>query len=150
MRTSVNFTEQQVKTALQSDTILHREPIKAELDGLFWGGWIVAAPRADRGKAFWYAPSGSAKVRCPYDTGDVLAVRETWADNIAGCPNGISYRADHIDPQGDGNANPIKWKSAAIMPRWASRLSVQVEAVGVEQTDNGWEWVITLRKIPTP
>ena len=56
MRTSVKFTEQQVKTALQSDTILHREPIKAELDGLFWGGWIVAAPRADRGKAFWYAP----------------------------------------------------------------------------------------------
>lgn len=37
----------------------------------------------------------------PYSVGDVLWVRETWADNIPGCPNGITYRADHIDPKGD-------------------------------------------------
>ena len=69
----------------------------------------------------------------PYSVGDVLWVRETWADNIPGCPNGITYRADHIDPKGDGPANPIKWKPSIHMPKSAARIWLTVTDVRVER-----------------
>jgi hypothetical protein len=68
-----------------------------------------------------------------YDVDDVLWVRETWADNIPGCPNGITYRADHIDPKGDGPANPIKWKPSIHMPKPAARIWLTVTDVRVER-----------------
>lgn len=72
-------------------------------------------------------------VRCPYGRSDCLWVRETFATGISGCPGGVTYRADHIDPNGDGPANPIKWRPSIFMPRWASRLTLQVTAVRVER-----------------
>lgn len=65
--------------------------------------------------------------------GDRLWVRETFADNIPGCPNGITYRADHIDPKGDGPANPIKWKPSIHMPKAAARIWLDVVSVRVER-----------------
>ena len=73
------------------------------------------------------------EIFCPYgQPGNHLWVRETWAKNIAGCPDGISYRADHIDPHGDGPANPMKWTPSIHMPRWASRITLEVVSVRVE------------------
>lgn len=73
-------------------------------------------------------------LHCPYgEPGDLLWVKESYATDIPGCPNGITYRADHIDPQGDGPANPIKWKSSLFMPRRASRLTVVILNVRVER-----------------
>jgi len=72
----------------------------------------------------------------PWQKGMTLWVRETWADNIKGCPNGITYRADHYDPQGDGPANPIKWKPSIYMPRWASRITLEIVNVRVEQVQD--------------
>jgi hypothetical protein len=69
----------------------------------------------------------------PYSVGDVLWVRETWADNIPGCPNGITYKADHLDPKGDGPANPIKWKPSIHMPKSAARIWLTVTDVRVER-----------------
>lgn len=69
----------------------------------------------------------------PYQPGDLLYVRETWADNIPGCPNGITYKADHIDPKGDGPANPIKWKPSIHMPKAAARIWLEVTNVRVER-----------------
>ncbi len=85
--------------------------------------------------------AGTSIVRTsPYDAklsryapGDILWVRETWADNIPGCPNGITYRADHIDPKGDGPANPIKWKPSIHMPKEAARIWLEVTDVRVER-----------------
>jgi len=71
--------------------------------------------------------------RCPYQVGDILWVRETWAKDISGCPGGISYRADHIDPKGDGPANPMKWKPSIHMPKEAARLFLVVKDVRVER-----------------
>ena len=73
-------------------------------------------------------------IKCPYgEPGDRLWVRETWADNIPGCPNGITYRADHIDPKGDGPANPIKWKPSIYMPKEIARIWLEVTNVRVER-----------------
>jgi hypothetical protein len=73
-------------------------------------------------------------LKCPYgQPGDRLWVRETWADNIPGCPNGITYKADHIDPKGDGPANPIKWKPSIFMPKAAARIWLEVVSVRIER-----------------
>jgi hypothetical protein len=67
--------------------------------------------------------------------GDRLWVRETWAKDIPGCESqsGLSYRADHFDPKGDGPANPMKWHPSTHMPRWASRIILEITDVRVER-----------------
>ena len=73
-------------------------------------------------------------IRCPYGVpGDRLWVKETYALDIPGCPNGVTYHADHVDPKGDGPANPIKWKSPLFMPRKYSRITLEILSVRVER-----------------
>lgn len=73
-------------------------------------------------------------IQCPYGVpGDLLWVRETWASDVDGCPAGLSYRADHLDPRGDGPANPMRWRPSIFMPRWASRLTLRIMSVSVER-----------------
>lgn len=72
--------------------------------------------------------------KCPYgQPGDLLYVKEAFAKNISGCPNGITYRADHVNPRGDGPVNPIKWTSARFMPRSASRITLRIIDVRVQR-----------------
>jgi hypothetical protein len=73
---------------------------------------------------------------CPYgQPGDGLWVRETHALDVPGCEDqgGVSYRADHQDPRGDGPAHPMKWRPSIHMPRWASRTTLEVTDVRVER-----------------
>lgn len=91
------------------------------------------------GAAPWpfVARDGSDRsLRCPYgEPGDRLWVRETFARNVPGCEEqgGISYRADHNDPLGDGPAHPMRWTPAIHMTRAASRIDLEVTAVRVER-----------------
>jgi len=67
---------------------------------------------------------------CPYGVpGDRLWVRETWAPHGIG-EGGIAYRAD--GPEWDDEC-AIKWKSPRFMPRWASRITLEIESVRVER-----------------
>lgn len=66
-------------------------------------------------------------------------MRETFATGIAGCPKGIAYRADHIDQFGDGNVHPIKWKPSIHMPRWASRITLDVTSIRIERLQDTTE-----------
>ena len=63
-----------------------------------------------------------------WQIGDHLWVREAFARNIPGCEdqNGITYRADHDDPRGDGPANPIKWLSPYHMSRKEARMVLEI------------------------
>lgn len=69
-------------------------------------------------------------VTCPYgQPGDRLWVRETWAPTPGGPAtkeNGALYRADGHD------ANWL-WKPSIHMPRWASRLTLEIVSVRVER-----------------
>ena len=64
---------------------------------------------------------------CPYGVpGDRLWVRETWGP----CDGGFCYRASErptVKPD-DG-----RWHPAIHMPRWASRSTLEIEAVRVER-----------------
>lgn len=79
---------------------------------------------------------------CPYgEPGDRLWVRETWAPMEPGPIEPgilIAYRADfHNDPHGyDGEKSPEgkyrTWKPSIFMPRWASRITLEITAKHIE------------------
>lgn len=86
-----------------------------------------------------------AKMCCPWgDRGTKLWCKETWFDNYADRwddsqvthdPDGVPYilyRADGV-PDVDGEEHGMPWRSAVHMPRWASRLTLEVVSVRVER-----------------
>ena len=66
-------------------------------------------------------------IHCPYGKpGDSLWVRETWSELIHG--EKAIYRS------GYGKYAPlITWKPSIFMPRWASRISLEITGVRVER-----------------
>jgi hypothetical protein len=70
-------------------------------------------------------------VRCPYgQPGDRLWVMETWL-TVDG--EHAFYRADYLhDPNGD-RKHGIAWRPSIHMPRWASRITLEVTSVRVER-----------------
>lgn len=79
------------------------------------------------------ADESGGMIHCPYGKpGDCLWVRETWRDEVPGCPSGLTYRADHIHPDGDG-PTVIKWKPSIFMPRAASRILLELVDVRLER-----------------
>lgn len=70
---------------------------------------------------------------CPYgQPGDRLWVRETWAlafeSAVIPHPEAVIYRAD------EGNADwGGRWKPSIHMPRWASRITLEIVSVRVER-----------------
>lgn len=97
--------------------------------------------------------NGRISIPCPYgEPGDRLWIRETWYDDFGGAdlprscdvdgmPDGILYRADHdcrnfeagcpCNP--DGNGKRSEWRPSIHMPRWASRLTLEVTGIRVER-----------------
>lgn len=71
--------------------------------------------------------------RCPYGVaGDRLWVRETWAL----CINVIDGETEAVHKAGpwrNENEPSLKWKPSIHMPRWASRITLEVVAVRVER-----------------
>jgi hypothetical protein len=108
-----------------------------------WHGWMTEYPE-----------EGSLPLRCLYgQPGDRLWVRESWqrVDPLevaearrgsrapfTGCqgPRAIpwvaAYRADG-DLSHPANGAPIVWRSPIHMPRWASRITLEIESVRVER-----------------
>lgn len=95
--------------------------------------------------------------KCPYGApGDRLWVRETFAyitDSFA-IAQGVRYKADHVDKffKADGNLIPdgatvfnslsheypdiVKYRPSIHMPRWASRIQIEVVDVRVERVQD--------------
>ncbi|WP_431105339.1 hypothetical protein [Enterobacter kobei] len=76
---------------------------------------------------------------CPFGAvGDRIWVRETWAEAGAGAPDLKLYRANypaHV-PTHYENVPPvdeIRWTPSIHMPRWASRLTLEITGVRVER-----------------
>lgn len=77
---------------------------------------------------------------CPYGApGDQLWVRETWATN-EGAAGGVCYRADTGQcatfqriANGEATHAVGRWRPSIHMPRWASRITLEVTGVRVER-----------------
>jgi hypothetical protein len=105
---------------------------------------------ADQHVVWWHGEyvSVGCLQECPYGKpGDRLWVREAWGlfngfgfcdttcAGLGGLPEDwqLAYRADHIDPlHGDGPHQPV-WRPSIHMPRWASRITLEIAAVRVER-----------------
>lgn len=90
---------------------------------------------------------------CPYGyPGDRLWVRETWAEMVPGHhQTRVAYRADMVvqnqsrhvrrfgsvqwplDGSEEGQHPPARWRPSIHMPRWASRLTLEITAVRAER-----------------
>jgi hypothetical protein len=96
--------------------------------------------RSDSSQRFW--PGMHESVFCPYgQPGDRLWVRETWShdatdleacraaheDVMAGLSYGPYYRATEEAPE------TLRWRSSIHMPRWASRITLEITKVRVER-----------------
>ena len=123
-----------------------------ELD--FSNAWVDNSPVSPAGN-----PGPYLKVPMPRDDavqrvyprwfpGDILWIRETWGSLDADhplCPDGrkpqdgdqIVYRANPADDYQWGSGRPSQgsfvWRPSIHMPRWASRLTLEVVAVRVER-----------------
>lgn len=100
------------------------------------------------------------RVHCRIEPGDRLWVRETWMSLLGRCTtrrpvktdprnaaNDIIWRADGEASQGvqarwdlavdrRDPDEPLQWTPSIHMPRWASRLTLEVTGVGVERVQD--------------
>lgn len=83
-------------------------------------------PVCGPGGEWWDEATGSAIVT-RFQVGDQLWVRETWRQLYAAKSIGtVRYRAD------DGDLGH-RWRPSFFMPRWASRITLEVVGVRVER-----------------
>jgi len=76
---------------------------------------------------------GSQTAKCPYgQPGDRLWVRETFSAGIDNGEHSVLYKADSVT--GGGSEMVFaKWKPSIHMPRWASRILLEIVSVRVER-----------------
>lgn len=103
-----------------------------------------------RGYRRWHPADPEARLACPYgQPGDRLWVREAWLPMsfppIICKPDTVCYRADKAGLIWNGQAmaipteilsrnwGAIKWKPSIHMPRWASRILLEIVSVHVER-----------------
>lgn len=104
--------------------------------------------RSDTGKYHWAESNATGNhVRsklfaCPYGAvGDRLWVRETWAEAGGSAPELQLYRANypaHVPSKYENVPPPesIRWRPSIHMPRWASRITLEITGVRVERLQN--------------
>lgn len=112
------------------------------------GPWPYRSEDGERG--FYVDRHGydiEERIACPYgQPGDRLWVREAWA-NVEVDGARVVYRADADDDGsvpylcpgsggfggGVSNVTPSRWRPSIHMPRWASRITLEVTDVRVER-----------------
>lgn len=121
---------------------------------------LNAAGRVRRGKKNWHVDDPHAVLACPLGVrGDRLFVKEAWAHarggigcsmyrSVATDAPTIAYRAD-----GALVGESFAWKPSLFMPRWASRITLEIADVRVQRVhDISEEDAIAegVRSLPEP
>lgn len=129
------FSGPMVRAILDGNKTQTRRVVKPQPVDLQWG------PGAEP----WDASTGYA-LRCPYgNQGDRLWVRETWVPFEQDGPKAL-YRADADEDGtipylctgaggfGGGvcNATIDRWRPSVYMPRWASRITLEITGIRLE------------------
>lgn len=119
--------------------------IQPEHSGLGLRRVIDSKNGSDDGKYFWSSSDAcglkarSKSFACPFGAvGDRIWVRETWAEAGASAPDLKLYRANYPEhvPSIYENVPPaeeIRWTPSIHMPRWASRILLEITDVRVER-----------------
>jgi hypothetical protein len=120
------------------------DPCPAPRGGHWWPSNVFKTmlhveEEMQNGKGGWGGLVGDA---CPFgDVGDRIWVRETWAEAGASAPDLKLYRANypaHVPAHYENvpPAEDVRWTPSIHMPRWASRLLLEITDVRVEQLND--------------
>jgi len=162
------FTGDMVRAILDGRKTMTRRVTKPQPNGVRWNPIVV------NGRAGWENEHGS-RIKCPYGApGDMLWVKESvWCyeklpvgknrqlkwpkfiDNEEGAKSwfdkSCAYMADYTYPnqpiEDDGGI-----LNAMFMPRWASRINLEVKSVRVEKRGfgreiNPWVWALEFARV---
>lgn len=135
---AINMHETEVRAILEGRKTQTRRVVQLS-DDMFDSVTPMIGLRDE--KRFWrfaFSVDGATQtedVLCPHGTvGDRLWVREAWAPAEAALPllPGVLYRADYHTglEKRDGDE---KWRPSIHMPRWASRITLEITGVRVER-----------------
>lgn len=107
------------------------------------GGRLADGSTVPEQGAVWHTRTGDC-LSCPYgQPGDRLWVRETFYEEFGRVPKDeeerlswiesgyLAYRASDDQPYGSGGSLP--WKPSIHMPRWASRILLEIVSVRIER-----------------
>ncbi|HID4273121.1 hypothetical protein [Klebsiella pneumoniae] len=125
----------------QTRRIMKPQPEPCPRGGHWWPSNVFKTmlhveDEMQNGKGGWGGLVGDA---CPFgDVGDRIWVRETWAEAGASAPDLKLYRANYPEhvPSIYENVPPaeeIRWTPSIHMPRWASRILLEITNVRVER-----------------
>jgi hypothetical protein len=129
----------------QTRRVVKPQPLSHERVFKFWDSYFVSDIDDPRTSNTRNDKTGSFGLfGCPYGMpGDRLWCRETfsyipkakneWHDKVSpdGCPVEMLYRAEY--PDADDMQFPMNWTPSIFMPRWASRITLEVVSVRVER-----------------
>jgi hypothetical protein len=82
-----------------------------------------------------FSEDGDWGFKCPYgQPGDRLWVREAFRNRrVDNSPGDVVYRADHPGESNVPGSCGRSWKPSIHMPRWASRITLEIVSVRVER-----------------
>ncbi|HCI6114421.1 TPA: morphogenetic protein [Klebsiella quasipneumoniae subsp. similipneumoniae] len=126
------FNGEMVRTLLDGRKTQTRRPVKFPVHDKNLGCELAGNELAGELSAGNYLNSAFGK------PGDRIWVRETWADAGASAPDLKLYRANYPEhvPSIYENVPPaeeIRWTPSIHMPRWASRILLEITDVRVER-----------------
>lgn len=133
------FNAEMVNAILSGRKTQTRRPVKlqpelTERSGFSWNGAVFGSGSDDR-----ETNRNFAHVKCPFGKpGDRIWVRETWSEAGASAPDLTLYRAnypEHVPAHYENipPVNEIHWTPSIHMPRWASRILLEITDVRVER-----------------
>ncbi len=130
------FNGEMVRAILDGKKTQTRRPIKPACD--YVQDWDKNDPSYGPYYQDEYGMGQKTVDACPFgQVSDRLWVRETFfGDEEWG---GCFYRADMPIRCGDGNtiyASEFKWKPSIHMPRWASRITLEITGIRVERVQD--------------
>jgi len=110
------FSSEMVKTILDGRKTQTRRVIKPQPNsGVRQSPFVKSGLEDGHGR----------EIKCPYgQPGDLLWVKETWNGTQG---EGVAYRATNPEMNGE------PWKSSRFMPRWASRITLEIVNIRVER-----------------
>ncbi|EOC1126645.1 hypothetical protein AAAW54_004185 [Cronobacter sakazakii] len=141
------FNSEMVRALLDGTKTQTRRIMKVQPDSPDFGllRIVESTARSNVGKYHWSESNAcgnhirSKLFTCPFGAiGDRLWVREAWAEAGGNAPELQLYRAnypDHVSSHYEHlkPAEEIRWRPNIHMPRWASRITLEITDVRVER-----------------
>lgn len=161
---SIRFTAEEVR-ATRAGLKTQTRQIAEVLFDEYLGGW---ATKIDRHGSGWVATfpyknphtgehAERFAITSPWNIGDRLWVKECWqiGHDAGGRPRRFTLIPDtgETDRDGivfyraDGHPEVPGWRSSVHMPRWASRILLEITGIRLERDRNEWVWLVEFRKV---